>query len=78
MTQAKYFQKLKHEDYVVGGIGDFKGADITETIKPILEVIDKIFPCDCKNISTHFKQCYYCDLKQKAKQIIEENVIMVE
>ena len=69
MTQTKYFQKLKHKDYVPFGVGEFKGVDITETIKPILEGIEKgiesffanDFCPNCSNIMTytsHFcKKC---------------------
>ena len=55
MTQAKYFQKLKcksctafddnatHQEFMqCKGTGIIKGADITETIKPIFEGIKKI------------------------------------
>ena len=50
------------------GSGIIKGADITSTIKPILEGIDKEI-----RISYSGKYFY-----KKSKQIIEENVIKVE
>ena len=66
---VKFYVKLKHSDYIPFGEGNFKGADITSTIKPIWEGIGKgiesFFANDfcpqCSNImtySSHFcKKC---------------------
>ena len=37
----KYFIKHHHSDYVVDGEGDFKGADVTEYITGILDMIEQ-------------------------------------
>ena len=90
--KAKYFQKLKCEHKVESlkdlctdckGSGIIKGADITETIKPILEGIDKELISDnvYGNIETNDEDAYFkgvIDDFRKAKQIIENNLIKVE
>ena len=92
MTQAKYFQKLKCDECenISGRPAIHTGADITEIIKPILEGIDKeIKLCDeaIKYYATNYHFVRKPKLQelghqavglQKAKQIIEENVIKVE
>ena len=94
MTQTKYFQKLKcrckgiefEEGTCCGsckGSEIIKGADITETIKPILEGIDKELILDTVygNIETNDEDAYFkgvIDDFRKAKQIIENNLIKVE
>ena len=83
MTQTKYFQKLKckcsHDGSIVKtcwnckGSGFIKGADITSTIKPILEGIE-----NNKRSVEQFGYGAFNNALEKAKQIIEENVIKVE
>ena len=86
---VKYFQKLKCPECVGYGCQDclisgiIKGADITSTIKPIWEGIDKELISDnvYRNIETNDEDAYFkgvIDAFRKAKQIIEENVIKVE
>ena len=86
MTQTKYFQKLKCEcvDFsgaihlncdTCKGSGIIAGADITSTIKPILEGIDSnehIANINGRKIRSGLIRI------EKAKQIIEENTIKVE
>ena len=87
----KYFQKLKCEDCGYGTIADdfgeeiiclyckgsgiIAGADITSTIKPILEGIDSnehIANINGRKIRSGLIRI------EKVKQIIEENTIKVE
>ena len=82
---VKYFQKLKCEKHFhdLGCNDSIQGADITSTIKPILEGIDKELISDnvYSNIETNDEDAYFrgvIDAFRKAKQIIEENVIKVE
>ena len=95
----KYFQKLKcectdfydNECVFCGNTKEIKGADITSTIKPILEGIDELGVGLIKSISKHrcrkmlgdlCKDCQIYEANvdglQKAKQIIEENIIKCE
>ena len=77
MTQAKYFQKLKcdgdfqhSKSCECKGSGIIAGADITSTIKPILEGID-----NAMKITNDARHLHGLNI---AKQIIEDNVIKVE
>ena len=93
IKDVKYFQKLKCEKHTHDlGCNDFtQGVDITSTIKPILEGIDNLGIGLIKSISKHrcrkmlgdlCKDCQIYEANvdglQKAKQIIEENVIKEE
>ena len=91
MMNEKYFQKLKcdHSQHCKDGSGIIAGADITSTIKPILEGIDNKEDLwmeyweertKGKGISFGYgsknteKRSFLKGL-QKAQQIIEENII---
>ena len=90
MTQTKYFQKLKCEcvDFsgaihlncdTCKGSGIIAGADITSTIKPILEGIDKAqIQRELQLLVLEVRSDGYWNALEKAKQIIEENTIKVE
>ena len=89
---VKYFQKLKCECVDFSGAihlncinckgsGIIAGADITSTIKPIWEGIDKELISDnvYRNIETNDEDAYFkgvIDAFRKAKQIIEDNIIV--
>ena len=88
MTQAKYFQKLECEIchgssklcYDCKGSGIIAGADITSTIKPILEWIenskDEYKPKVIDKGIYNLVRSGFNNGLQKAKQIIEENIII--
>ena len=81
MTKTKYFQKVKcdckdfydNECVFCGNTKEIKGADITQTIKPILEEIE-----NNKRSVEQYGYGAFNKALQKANQIIEGNVVKVE
>ena len=89
MTQLKYFQKLKcnytksHPKICLcEGSGIIARADITETIKPILDGINNSklpIPSKKSKLNDLYGESKsFNEGLEKAKQIIEENTIKVE